>query len=74
MFLKIRAKVNAKKENVVKKDDQTFIITVREKAERNEANRRICQIIADFYSLNIEKVHIIKGHKSPSKLLKIDLE
>ena len=73
MFLKIRAKVNAKKENVVKKDDQTFIIAVREKAERNEANRRICQIIADLYSLNIEKVHIIKGHKSPSKLLKIDL-
>ncbi|HPI66727.1 MAG TPA: DUF167 domain-containing protein [Candidatus Paceibacterota bacterium] len=74
MFLKIRAKVNAKKENAVKKDDQTFIIAVREKAERNEANRRICQIIAGLYGLNIEKVHIIKGHKSPSKLLKIDLE
>jgi uncharacterized protein YggU (UPF0235/DUF167 family) len=74
MFLKIRAKVNAKKESVVKKDDETFIIAVREKAERNDANHRICQIIADFYSLNIEKVHIIKGHKSPSKLLKIDLE
>lgn len=74
MFLKIRAKVNAKKESVVKKDDETFIIAVREKAERNDANHRICQIIADFYGLTTKKVHIIKGHQSPSKLLEIDLD
>jgi len=72
MFLKIRVKVGARKESVIKKDEDTFLISVKEKAERNEANLRVRQIISNLYGLSIGKVQIIKGQQSPSKILKID--
>lgn len=73
MFLKVRVKVGSKKEKITKKDEETFLISVKEKAERNEANHRILEIIAGLYNLSVKKVHIIKGHQSSSKLLRVDL-
>lgn len=46
-----------------------FIISVREKAERGEANARVVAILKSH--LKAKNVRIINGHNSPSKLLEI---
>jgi len=73
MFLKVRVKVGSKKEEIIKKDEETFLISVKEKAKRNEANLRVRQIISCLYGVSTKKIQIIKGHQSPSKLLRVDL-
>jgi len=73
MYIKVRVVAGAKKEEFIKKDENTFLISVKEKAERNMANKRICNIIALFFKVPLNKVHIVNGHQSPSKILSVDL-
>lgn len=70
---KIRVITGAKKEEVIKKDKDTYIIKVKEKAERNLANKRIKEILSDIFNVGSKDIQIIKGFQSPSKLVKINL-
>jgi uncharacterized protein YggU (UPF0235/DUF167 family) len=73
MYIKVRVQAAAHKETITKKSDDHYDIAVREPAERNLANGRICEIIAGLYGVNIKAVRIISGHHSPSKILSIIL-
>lgn len=73
MYIKVRVVAGAKKEKVEKKTKDTYHISVKEKAERNMANRRVCEIMASLFHVSVKLVRIINGHQSPSKLLSIDI-
>lgn len=71
MYIKVRVLAGAKREEVEKKADDHYIISVKEPAERNLANKRICEIIASLYNISSKQVRIISGHQSPSKILSV---
>lgn len=73
MYIKVKVEAGAKKEKILKKSPNTFLISVKEKAERNLANTRIKEIIASIYEINVKSVRIISGHQSPSKILSINI-
>lgn len=73
MYIKVRVNAGVKRENIVKKSENSYVLNVKEKAERNMANKRVCEIIATLYSLPIKSVRIINGHQSPSKILSIGI-
>lgn len=73
MYVKIRVQAGSKKEEIKKKNKDTYIVSVREKAERNMANKRVCEIMAQIFKISIKNVRIISGHQSPSKILSITL-
>ena len=62
-------KTGEKKEKVEKISPTVFKIAVKEKAERNLANRRVLQIVAGCLRVPIKKIRIISGHHAPSKLI-----
>lgn len=71
MYLHVRAFPKAKKELLVLKKKGYFDVYVREKAEFHSANKKICEIIASRFGVPPNKVVILNGHNSPSKLLRI---
>lgn len=73
MYIKVRVLAKSKKEELIKKNKDTYIVSVKEPAERNLANKRICEIMADIFSVSVKQVKIINGHQSPSKILSINL-
>lgn len=73
MYIKVRVNASAKKETIEKKTKDTYYISVKEKAERNMANKRVCEIMASLLEVPIKSVRIISGHQSPSKILSIDI-
>jgi uncharacterized protein YggU (UPF0235/DUF167 family) len=73
MYIKVRAQASSKKEKIMKKNKDTYIISVKEPAERNLANKRICEIVASLFNVSIRSVRIINGHQSPSKILSVNL-
>ena len=73
MYIHVKALAGAKKEVLNRKTDDHFEISVKEKAERNMANQRIMEIVAESFSLPMGKVKIISGHHSPSKILSVDI-
>lgn len=74
MYVKVRVIPKAKKETVSKIDDQIFEMTVKEPAERNLANNRIKELLAEEYGVKIESVRIISGHHSGSKMFDVKVE
>jgi uncharacterized protein YggU (UPF0235/DUF167 family) len=69
MHIKIRAKTGQKKESFVQKNEDTFLVSVKEEAERNMANKRIIALVAKHFNLPAAKVRIIKGQTSSSKIM-----
>lgn len=50
----------------------TFEIAVKEPAERNMANGRVIELVARHLGVPRGKVRIVSGHRSPTKMLRID--
>ncbi len=71
MYIKVKVKTRRKREEVEKVNENTFHISVREKAERNMANTRILEILSLELKIPINKIRIINGHQSPTKLISI---
>ncbi|MFA5934159.1 MAG: DUF167 domain-containing protein [Candidatus Paceibacterota bacterium] len=73
MYIKVRVVAGAKKEIVIKRTEDHFDIAVKEKAERNMANRKVAELIAEEFNVPFGKVRITSGHKSPGKIISIDI-
>ncbi|MAZ56664.1 hypothetical protein CL653_02645 [bacterium] len=72
MYVKVRVYPGAKKEEVREVGENRLEIKVREPAERNLANTRIKELLAERYKEPIKKVRLISGHQSPSKMFSIN--
>lgn len=72
MYVHVRAVPGAKKERVTKESDTEFYIEVREKAERNMANRRIMELLGVAFGVKTNQVKMVTGHRSPSKMFSIE--
>lgn len=73
MYIKVKVQAGAKKEIVEQKNNNTYLISVKEPAERNLANKRICEILASLFNISIKNIKIISGHQNPSKILSVNL-
>ncbi len=72
MYIKVKVIAGAKKEDIKKKNKDTYLISVKEPAERNLANKRVCELISIDLKVSVKTVRIISGHQSPSKILSIN--
>jgi uncharacterized protein YggU (UPF0235/DUF167 family) len=71
-YIHVKVKAGVKKESFVQKTEDSFEISVKEKRERNEANTRVLELVANHFKVPINKVRIVNGHRHPSKLLVIE--
>ncbi len=74
MYIKVRVIPKSKREQINKIDNETFEITVKEPAERNLANNRIKELIAEFYCVKTKEVRLITGHHSGNKILDVKVD
>ncbi len=72
MYIKIKVTAGARKETIVRTSEDHFEISVRENAERNMANVRVREAVAEFFKIPAGKVKIISGHHSQGKILSVD--
>lgn len=71
-YIHIKVAAGVKKESFKKKTKDHFKISVKEKAERNMANSRVLELVAEYFEIPKNKVRIVNGHRHPSKLLVIE--
>lgn len=71
--IKVTVTPNAKKESIIEMDSKSLAICVREKTERNEANKRMLELVAVHFGILPQGVRIMTGHRARSKILTIDL-
>lgn len=73
MYIKIKVLASAKHEILKKTSADHYSISVREPAERNLANKRICELMAQEFGVNKGLIRIISGHQSPSKIISVNI-
>jgi uncharacterized protein YggU (UPF0235/DUF167 family) len=72
MYIKVRARTGAKKEEFTAVSDDHFTVAVKEKPQQNLANRRIIALVAAHFGVSPKAVRIISGHHTPSKMLSVE--
>ncbi len=73
MYIRVKVVPGARKERVTKKSETEFHISVKEPAERNMANGRIREILAEKFAVSAGQVKLLTGHRSPTKMYSIDV-
>jgi hypothetical protein len=71
MLIKVKAFPCSKEDKVVKKKEDNFDVFVEAEAERNMANKRIIELLAEYFDLPQTKVKMVKGFKESSKIFDI---
>ncbi len=70
-FLKIKVYANSKKNAIIQNRPDAFEIFVKAKAQKGLANTQAIKLLADKLGEKPKKLKIIKGSKSPAKIVKI---
>ena len=71
MYIKARVTPNSTKETFEQTSEDSFKISVKEKAERNMANVKVIELLAHHFKVPPKNLRIINGHHSRSKLLSL---
>jgi uncharacterized protein YggU (UPF0235/DUF167 family) len=71
MLIKVKVFPNSKVEKIIKKSDDEYIVKVKDKAEQGKANKRVKELLANFFFKNEDKIILIKGSNQQNKIFKI---
>ena len=70
MLIKVKVKTEAKEEHVKKISDDSFLVSVREKAERGLANARVLTLLRRHLGKGAG-VRMVKGRSLSSKIFEV---
>ncbi len=71
MIINIMVKPKSSKENIAKRDDGTFTVFVKEKAEDSKANIAVIRALARYFNVSTSQINIKSGFKSRKKIIEI---
>ena len=68
MIIKVTAKPNSGKQEVVRVGNKEYVVKLKEKAKNNKANAELLKLMKTYLK---KDVRIISGFKSKSKILEV---
>ena len=71
MIIHIKAKPDGYEDKVEKIDETYFVVETREPPVQNRANIAITGILARYFSVELGKVRLIRGHRERNKIFEI---
>lgn len=72
MKIFVKAKPKAREEEVLKVDENHFIVAVKEPPVDGKANEAIVRVLSEYFKIPKAQVRIISGQKSRQKIIEID--
>lgn len=73
MYIRVEVVAGAREELIKKTSSDSFFVSVREKAERNQANKRVLELVRQKFGGQGIIAKIVSGHHSHSKILSIEI-
>ena len=72
MKISVRVKPNAKKIKVEKIGESMFSVWIDEPPSKGKANKRLIEILSDYFKVPKRNVRIVKGETSRNKIVEIE--
>lgn len=73
MYARMHVMPESKREHVEERARNSYVVSVKEPAERNLANKSAVRLLAKHLKIPAAKVRIISGHHRPGKIVSIDI-
>lgn len=70
MLIKVKVHPETRNEKIVKKSEDRYELFIRARAQNNEANMRVIEIVKELFP-NSKNARIIKGHTTPNKIVEV---
>lgn len=74
MQVRVRVKTGVRKESFKVVNEKNFTIAISDLPERNNANRRVKALLADYFELEPNQIRLVAGHHEPQKTYDIQTE
>jgi uncharacterized protein YggU (UPF0235/DUF167 family) len=71
MLIHVKVEAGSRKEEVIEKNDTSFIVKVKAEAKENAANKRMLELLSSHLKIPQNKLQIITGHHVPGKIVEI---
>ena len=71
MLIKVKVYPQSDENVIIKKSEDSYVVKVKEKAERGAANQRVKEILTGYFHLPPGKIRLIKGGKKPNIIFEI---
>lgn len=71
MLIKVKVFPNSKKEEIVKKSEDSFKVRIKEKPIKGQANKSVSTLLSFFLKIPRKKIRLIKGFKERNKVFEI---
>ena len=71
MYIKVKVHADEKKEQIIKKNPDTFEIWVKAPASQGRANIAVINLLAKTLGIEAKLFKLVKGATSPSKIFEI---
>jgi uncharacterized protein len=72
MKYKISVKPNAKKNEVLRSQDGTFIVRVAVPPVDGRANEMVIKVLSDYLNVPKRSISIVSGFKGKTKIIEVD--
>jgi len=71
MLIKVKVLPDSKKQEIVKKSQDSFEIKVKQAPIRGEANRGVIKVLAEYFKTSEQNIRLIKGFRQRNKIFEI---
>jgi len=71
MFINVKVITNAAKNEIIKKTKNDLIIKLTTAPEKGKANRKLLQLLSDYFDIPKLNIHIVKGKYNAKKIINI---
>jgi len=72
MLIKVKVFSSSKKEEIIKKSEDSFDVCLKEKPVMGKANKKLIKNFSFYFKIPESKIRIIKGNRKRNKILKIN--
>ncbi len=71
MLIHVKVETESKREEVIEKNESSFVVRVKVEAKENMANREMLRLLATHLKIDKNRLKIITGHHQPGKIIEI---
>jgi uncharacterized protein (TIGR00251 family) len=71
MYLKVKVHPQSKENKIIRHDENSFEVFVREKPFDGKANEMVLNLLSEFFHVSRSKLRIVRGGTSRNKTLEL---
>lgn len=72
MLIKVRVFPNSKKEEIIKKSEDSFELKVKARPVRGLANKAVIDALSFYFKIPASKMRLVKGFRERNKIFEIN--